>query len=99
MRIIQSSSCTGHQESQHDVGAGVFSLVPSVPLALSLLGFYLILEILQFSGIAPDFLAGVCGSKGWRQELVVLTGLKLVFHDGNPGSQGDLELKTELFYY
>lgn len=36
----------------------------------------------------------------WNKcQLVVLTGLKLVFHDGNPGSQGDLELKTELFYY
>lgn len=65
MRIIQSSSCTGHQESQHDVGAGVFFLVPSVPLALSLLGFYLILEILQFSGIAPAFLAGAL----WFQRM------------------------------
>lgn len=36
----------------------------------------------------------------WNKcQLVVLIWVKLVFHDGNPGSQGDLELKTELLYY
>lgn len=65
MRIIQSSSCAGHQGSQHDVGAGVFSLVPSIPLVLCLLEFYLILQILHFSGIAPAFLAGAL----WFQRM------------------------------
>lgn len=102
-RIIQSSSSTGHQESQHDVGAGLCSFSPFGIESAGTLpnpgNSPVLWNCSCLSGWCPVVLKDGDRSCWNKCQLLVLIGVKLVFHGGNPGSQGDLELKTELFYY
>lgn len=99
-RIIQSNSCTGHQESQHDAGAGLCSFSPFGMVSAGILPNPGNSPILWNCSCLSGWMVLMDGDRScWNKcQLVVLIGVKLVFHYGNPGSQGDLELKTELFY-